>query len=389
MESDTAAVDERKEGGIALLLRAGEHADGDPSDFSQQPPYGQLQISWRYPALSRLEPALIDTSVYFACCCVGAPLVVGGSPRMDASGLNQLCEKCGQRLSRVKHHRAHGLGRACHPQCKPSKRAVDNAVVDPSRDVRSHKRGRSESGKQPSTPAVLIAPPPLPTPPQPSFSTHGASLRPSSRSSRATAASWFELARDGELAAWERKRGGFYQHDTANSLKCSFLDEKRIRLRHSVERIARAELSTLGVDATSLRLAAIKLLRASPGEGEQEIHYDITEYARAVRCFTVLLYLTDTESTAVPRLSLQEIRPCFTNGEQHPSAAALAVLSRDKFQSERVAAGDMLAFNCAVPHFGVKNPDAHDRFVLFLLFYPSTSPMPDTEEQRYPHGVED
>lgn len=40
-----------------------------------------------------------------------------------------------------------------------------------------------------------------------------------------------------------------------------------------------------------------------------------------------------------------------------------------------------------VPHFGIANLDLHDRFVLFLHFSPSGSPLHDTEEQRYPHGV--
>lgn len=301
----------------------------------------------------------------------------------------QLCELCGARLNRVKHTHKHGPGHACHPRCKPSKRAVDGGALDSTHPARSHKRARPGSGQQPISPAVLIAPPPLPIPPQPSFCTHGWSRRPSSRASRAAAVSWLELALDRELDQWEQKRGGFYQHDTALLLRCSFLDEKRVRLRHSAERIARAELSTLGVDATSLRLAAIKLLRSSNGDGLQEIHYDITEYARAVRCFTVLIYLTDTLSTAVPALSLDEMRHCFTEGEKRPSAAALRFLSRDKFQSERVAAGDMMTFNCAVPHYGVANPDEEDRYVLFLLFYPASSPTPDTEEQRYPHGVND
>ena len=105
--------------------------------------------------------------------------------------------------------------------------------------------------------------------------------------------------------------------------------------------------------------------------------------------FTVLIYLTPTLSTAIPTLPMEEMRHCFTEGEKRPSAAALKFLSRGKFQSERVAAGDMLTLNCAVPHYGVANPDEHDRFVLFLLFFPSSSPTPDTEEQRYPHGVKD
>ncbi len=321
--------------------------------------------------------------------CVGASLVIVGSrPRVDSAGW-PACEKCGARLNRVKHHRAYGAGRACTPRCKPPKRAIDGAALEPPPPVRSPKRAPSDSGKQQSTPAVVIAPPPPSTSLQPSLHTHGWSRRPSSRTSRAAAASWLELALDRELDQWEQKRGGFYQHDTALSLRCSFLDEKRVRLRHSAERIARAELSTLGVDATSLRLAAIKLLRASPGEGLQEIHYDITVYARAVCCFTVLLYLTPTLSTAVPLLPLADLRHTFTEGEKLPSAAARKILSRDKFQSERVTTGDMLVFNCAVPHYGVANPDVHDRYVLFLCFSPSNAPTPDTEEQRYPHGVID
>jgi len=45
MQIDSASIDECKQGGIAALLRAGERADGGPSDFSLLPPHGQLQIS--------------------------------------------------------------------------------------------------------------------------------------------------------------------------------------------------------------------------------------------------------------------------------------------------------------------------------------------------------
>jgi hypothetical protein len=45
MEVDWSAIDECKEGGDGALLRAGEHADGDPEDFSLQPHHGRMQIS--------------------------------------------------------------------------------------------------------------------------------------------------------------------------------------------------------------------------------------------------------------------------------------------------------------------------------------------------------
>lgn len=309
---------------------------------------------------------------------------VGLTPRVNDYG-QQLCEKCGTRLNRVKHTTKCSVGKKCHPRCKSKGRVTDSLAPPLSTPIRSHKRKESPTGQQQSTPSLIIAPPP----PHCSWNTHGASVRSSSRTSRATAASWWQLACDSELDKWEKKRGGHYQHDTTQSLKCSFLDEKRVRLRHSAESIARAELTAIGVNATTFNLAAMKLLRSSKGEGEQDIHYDITEYARAIRCFTVLMYLTDTLSTAVPELPLKQIRHYFTDGQKRPSAAAVKFLSRNKFKSERVAAGDMLILNCAVPHYGVANPDEKDRYVLFLLFFPSTTAAPDTEEQRYPHGVSD
>jgi hypothetical protein len=185
------------------------------------------------------------------------------------------------------------------------------------------------------------------------------------------------------------KRGGFWQHSTDASLPCSFLDEQRARLRHGSDRLGRQILFTLGVDASRLQLAAVKLLRTSQGEGQQEIHYDIPDYDRACQCFSLLLYLTPTESTAVPTLPLSDLRAVFSSGEQRPPAEALAKVQRSHFYTTRVQPGDVMVLNCAVPHFGVANPDSHDRHVVFLLFSPRRSPAPDTEEQRYPHGVVD
>jgi hypothetical protein len=141
------------------------------------------------------------------------------------------------------------------------------------------------------------------------------------------------------------------------------------------------------VEATALQLVDIKLLRAAPGKGQQEVHYDVPEYESAVQCYTVLLYLTPTESTAVPKLPLSELRDTFTEREKRPSPSALQKLQRENFHTCRVDAGDLLAFNAAVPHFGVANPDLHDRHVLFLHFSPRGTPLHDTENQRYPNGV--
>jgi hypothetical protein len=91
------------------------------------------------------------------------------------------------------------------------------------------------------------------------------------------------LATSTELKSWEEKRGGFYQHDTQHSLTCSHLDELRVRLRASSEALARSALHALEVDATTLQLVDIKLLRAAAGKGLQDVHYDVPEYEKTTK----------------------------------------------------------------------------------------------------------
>lgn len=261
--------------------------------------------------------------------------------------------------------------------------------------MRSHKkRPLSDPGQYAARRgAVAIAPfprlPPLPLHKQPTWPVYGWSLRDSCRRSRATAAAWLALVCSGELCQWKEKRGGFYQHDTHLPLICSFLDAVRVRLVSGSEQLGRDMLREQGVDPSSLQLAGLKLVRMETGEGEQEIHYDITEHEQAQQCFTVLLYLAPTLSTAVPSLPLAELRETFAAGENRPPPAALARLTRQMFYSARVEAGDAMLFRCDVPHYGVANPDAQTRCVAFMMFSPRGSPTPDTEEQRYPHGVVD
>jgi hypothetical protein len=167
------------------------------------------------------------------------------------------------------------------------------------------------------------------------------------------------------------------------------VDAVRVRLLSGSEQLGRDMLCEQGIDPSSLQLAGLKIVRMATGEGEQEIYYDIPQYDQATECYTVLLYLVPTLSTAVPSLPLKDLRETFTSGEQLPSAAARKILSREMFYSTRVQAGDAMVFRCDVPHFGVANPDAHTRYVAFMLFSPRGVKQPDTEQQRYPHGVED
>ncbi len=74
------------------------------------------------------------------CFCADAPLAISCAVPHTASVSDPACQLCGRRLRSVKHHRPHGIGRACHPACKPQKGGVDvtaDAVRPP---VSSHSR---------------------------------------------------------------------------------------------------------------------------------------------------------------------------------------------------------------------------------------------------------
>jgi hypothetical protein len=47
-----------------------------------------------------------------------------------------------------------------------------------------------------------------------------------------------------------------------------------------------------------LHLVELKLLRAVPGIGDQDIHFDIPNYSHAEQCIAVIFYCVDTNSTA-------------------------------------------------------------------------------------------
>ena len=70
---------------------------------------------------------------------------VGSAVRVDSTGW-PACEKCGTRLSRVKHHRPHGAGRACTPRCKPS------TSIKQQSDATLHSSNSSSSSSAPSKP---------------------------------------------------------------------------------------------------------------------------------------------------------------------------------------------------------------------------------------------
>lgn len=90
--------------------------------------------------------------------------------RRDNAG-RLLCELCGRQLAKVKHHRAHGSGRACTPRCKPLKRTIENDAIKQPSAFRAPKRAKSDPGEEIALTATRTRPhritapkPPPPTP---------------------------------------------------------------------------------------------------------------------------------------------------------------------------------------------------------------------------------
>ena len=99
--------------------------------------------------MSKLQPAPIDAPVYCTCCCVGAPRATLGATARRDSDRQPVCELCGRRLSKVKHHRPCGVGRACAPRCKPLGASIDGgarpAVAAPAAGPHQSRKRRATS----------------------------------------------------------------------------------------------------------------------------------------------------------------------------------------------------------------------------------------------------
>jgi len=81
-----------------------------------------------------------------------SPAIACDVPRVDSSG-EPACEECGRRLRGVKHHRPHGIGRACAPRCKQKRLLADHiasaAAAVPQPKPSRKRRATSDPGESP------------------------------------------------------------------------------------------------------------------------------------------------------------------------------------------------------------------------------------------------
>jgi hypothetical protein len=167
------------------------------------------------------------------------------------------------------------------------------------------------------------------------------------------------------------------------SAHTTLLSDTELQLRACLARL------NLLTELNQLHLVELKLLRASLGMGEQDIHFDVAHYPDADQRISVIFYCVDTLSTAIPISDTATMRPVFidrnTATPQQKQASAESLCSRNNFLSVPVTAGQMLSFRTTVAHYGVKNTHDSDRVVLFALFSPLHGSGQDAW-QRYPLG---
>jgi hypothetical protein len=117
----------------------------------------------------------LDLPLCVVISCVGGSLVHAGlCRRFDPAGY-PACERCGTRLNRVRHTRASGPGRACHPECRSRKHQLEECAATEERPKKKQRRTNSDPGK-PQEQTLPIAstrlrvrpskPPPLPPKPR-------------------------------------------------------------------------------------------------------------------------------------------------------------------------------------------------------------------------------
>lgn len=188
---------------------------------------------------------------------------------------------------------------------------------------------------------------------------------------------------DGAFDGWTERRAHFFEQDMRQPLKCSLLEQQRVRIVSSAESTTRDLLSSLGVDHSSLRVSDTGCLRTEHGRGLQEIHSDFQEFAHAGECYVVIFYLIDTESTAVADVDRDELDAVWMMNIKQAKARLASV----PFPTVRVSTGDALVMSGKTFHYGVANPDEYQRFVGFLSLTPKSLPPFDSQEQFYPPGI--
>jgi hypothetical protein len=219
------------------------------------------------------------------------------------------------------------------------------------------------------------------------FSSHGWLVDAPCRVTKVLTSAWLSVVP--QVKEWIEIRGRMQQTDTSLPiLHCTRINTLRQQVRVGTESWMRSLMRKVGVDESVLTLREMQLALSPPGCGLQKPHYDIEDHEAASQSYVIILYCTDTMSTAVSVHSLAEMRFTFTEGEKPLSQKALSIVENtSSFVSRPVDAGSALLMRCVSLHHGIENMRPQDRIVVFGLFVPKTLKRANALIMRYPAGA--
>ena len=135
--------------------------------------------------------------------------------------------------------------------------------------------------------------------------------------------------------------------------------------------------------SSMLRCAGVIALTMKPGDGPMPYHADqLTNTPRnceaARKRWSVLLYTSDTQATALPRLTEEQMDQAVD--PHQPDNAKADLLQPSNFFAGRVRCGSTLVMRSDVPHASVKHHGSGNRLVLYALF------SAEGQEQQMTHA---
>jgi hypothetical protein len=380
MDVDYRAVDEQKESSGGAHLLAPEEAGGSLIDSPRQPAHGQRAISMLDYHLLPQCSVVSDAPVCALSPSPGALLVSPCPPQpVDTSG-KPICAGCPTRLCNCRGKLYDtDKGQICQ-RCYNIRRRGPPARSTTTPPARSHKRASFDTPASAPPPATHTLHDRASWEPQGWQFVRGDKLR------IAMSQDWLDLVTSTEPGGcqnWREMRAQFFEHNMRQPVSNPALEQQRTRVVSNAEQLGRALLVEHGMMEEEYQLSDIGCLRTTRHHGLQEIHCDIQQFKYAHLCYIVLVYLCDTESTAVADVRRDELDPCWKMNI--PQATRL--FENVRFLTERVHCGDALIMNGKTFHYGVGNLNSHDRYVGFLSFTPKSLPPFDSQEQFYPTGT--
>lgn len=135
-----------------------------------------------------------------------------------------------------------------------------------------------------------------------------------------------------------------------------------------------------------------KLLWCAPGDGLQQLHFDIPKHAEAAQRYSMLFYCSNhSKHTAMPNGTADELAVGFTRTKETTEGQQSkigALFDKVGFVSKPVPAGSAMIFKTTVAHYGVANEAFNSpRVVIYALFTPTKRSAQDAI-QRFPLGVD-